>query len=156
MDAQSVSPLMQHYMQAPSGNVGRYKQTLSRTVPVSWCYTGGSDTHKRRPIPRELHDDISARGVRMANQMKAISLKGHTDRVAAMEVIDANMRAVLKSGATNISKFSHDLMKDQILRRRGGEKDTKEKIDIFGSTGNVQYNFTVEQLLQEDDVSEFL
>ena len=47
MDAQSVSPLMQHFMEAPSGNVGRYKQSLTRTVPVSWCLTGGSDTHKR-------------------------------------------------------------------------------------------------------------
>ena len=76
--------------------------------------------------------------------------------MSALKGIDKNMDAVLKSGPTNLAKFSHDLMKQQALRRRGGEKDTKEKIDIFGVSGQVQYAFTVDQLLQEDDIGEFL
>ena len=58
MDAQSVSPLMQEFMNAPSGNIGKHKQTLSRTEPVSWCVTGGSDTHRKQVIQKELMDNI--------------------------------------------------------------------------------------------------
>jgi len=31
-----------------------------RTVPVPWCHSGGSDTYRRHPSRKELHDAMNS------------------------------------------------------------------------------------------------
>ena len=158
MDAQSVSPLMQQFMQAPTGNVGKYKQHLGRTVPVSWCKTGGSDTFRRRLIPKELHDEISRNRKKLESQAHKISIRSHKDRVKAVHQLNDDESRILAMGRTHVSKFSHDLMKQQIARRRGVKDKEKTLIDLSEILGthHTQMTFTYDDLMREEDISEYL
>ena len=158
MDAQSVSPLIQQFMQAPTGNVGKYRQQLGRTVPVSWCKTGGSDTFRRRVIPKELHDEISRNRKKLESQAHKISIRSHKDRVKAVHQLDDDEHRILGMGRTHVSKFSHDLMKQQIARRRGVKDKEKTLIDLSEILGahHTQMTFSYEDLMREEDISEYL
>jgi hypothetical protein len=71
LNAQEISPQMTLFLTTMSSTAldknGRdieidathSKQAFKRTVPVSWCAAGGSDTHQKRSVATDLHNDIS-------------------------------------------------------------------------------------------------
>ena len=63
--AQLKSPQIQLHLSHLNGSAEagdeKHAQTFSRTVPISWCAAGGTDTHKKTVIDTELHQEISAK-----------------------------------------------------------------------------------------------
>lgn len=48
----------QEYLGQSSSTAGRRPEKIVRTVPVPWCQSGGTDTYRRQPSRKDLHDDI--------------------------------------------------------------------------------------------------
>lgn len=48
----------QEYLGQCSSTAGRRSENIIRTVPVPWCQSGGTDTYRRHPSRKELHDAI--------------------------------------------------------------------------------------------------
>jgi hypothetical protein len=110
-DISFISPQIQEYLNSSTATGGQPSQTLSRTVPVSWCTTGGSDTHRRRHIPKDLHDDLSNRSKSMQKNLRRNNSKTHNQRVRDSRKIDKNCTAVLTGGAAVVASFSQDLVR---------------------------------------------
>lgn len=48
------------YLKQSSSTAGRRSENIVRTVPVPWCQSGGSDTYRRHPSRKELHDAMNS------------------------------------------------------------------------------------------------
>ena len=117
----SVSPLMQEYfvssVLAPV-KMAIGAQLMHRTVPVSWCATGGADTHRRRVVHTELHQMITDRGKEAEKEFMKASYLGKKNRIDSLRVINNSCASVLKSDAATIGRFSLDLVKRQQQQRK--------------------------------------
>ncbi len=131
MDAKSLSPVVQQFLKAPAPITGQASQPVSRSVPISWAVGGGADTHRRVPIPRELHDELSAKIAASARQNKHVSRKSHADQMQIVKHVTKECDIVLGSGSTTISRFSLDLIKRQRNARSGsaGANDKGGELD---------------------------
>ena len=110
-DISDISPQIQEYLDTPTSTAGKPSQTLSRTVPVSWCTSGGSDTHRRRQIPKDLHDDLSNRSKMMQKSLRRNTNKLHNRKVRDANRITKNCAAVMAGGGAVIASFSQDLVR---------------------------------------------
>jgi len=115
-------------------------QPLQRTIPISWCAAGGSDTHHKRVLSTELHNEISAKlreNEKLFQQYRigyhSEKLKTIRDNAKALEKVTAfavlllsyyhhvehaaehalAAIQILSSGQTNISKLSLDIIRHQ-------------------------------------------
>ena len=52
--------LRKEYLKQSSSTAGRRSENIVRTVPVPWCQSGGSDTYRRHPSRKELHDAMNS------------------------------------------------------------------------------------------------
>lgn len=128
-DVNDISPLMQQYLSLP--NSGGYKrtQTLSRTVPVNWCVAGGSDTHRRRQIPKELHDELSMKSKSISRDIRRITSSTHLKKVADGRSLDKMCSTIIGAGSGAVGRYSQDLVK-KLKKCRGlseieGSDETK-------------------------------
>lgn len=80
MDAVHISPLIQEVLQAPNPNFGRGTQNLSRIIPVSWCLTGGTETHRRHEISKELHVKMLKEGKKVIVDARNDSIRSQKER----------------------------------------------------------------------------
>ena len=48
------------YLKQSSSTAGRRSENIVRTVPVPWCQSGGSDTYRKHPSRKELHDAMNS------------------------------------------------------------------------------------------------
>jgi hypothetical protein len=123
LDAKSMSPLVQQYLLTDSSTGASGTQVMRRTVPVSWCAAGGTDTHKRRTIPKNLMEEMSLRASKSMKEFQLASAKGHLDRVKAIQTIERNCASVLTCGDPSaLSRFCLDVMKGQRKITRGGQQ----------------------------------
>jgi len=123
LDAKEVSPMMQEFLGAKHSSVG-FRQMLARTVPVSWCPAGGVDTHRRRQVPKELHDAISAKLAKSQHDFARVGALGHRRKIAAARQVERACSNILSGGQTRVSQAVLDLVKRQ--RERGKDKKDKD------------------------------
>ena len=144
VNMKSVSPLMQEYfsslVRAPvKMTIGA--QMMHRTVPVSWCATGGADTHRKRVIHTELHQDITDRRKEAEKEFLKASHMGTKNRLLSLRSINSTCQAVLSSDAATIGRFSLDLVKRQQLQRKvrasGPKGDFLHGAPMEAPTGDV-------------------
>ena len=121
VNMKSVSPLMQEYFSssvlAPV-KMALGAQMMHRTVPVSWCATGGADTHRKRIVHTDLHQDITDRGKEAEKDFLKASYLGKKSRSDNLRLINNSCTAVLKSDSATIGRFSLDLVKRQQQQRK--------------------------------------
>eukprot|EP00596_Hydrurales_sp_CCMP1899_P002264 CAMPEP_0119052528 /NCGR_PEP_ID=MMETSP1177-20130426/73795_1 /TAXON_ID=2985 /ORGANISM="Ochromonas sp, Strain CCMP1899" /LENGTH=507 /DNA_ID=CAMNT_0007032125 /DNA_START=1675 /DNA_END=3198 /DNA_ORIENTATION=- len=121
VNMKSVSPLMQEYfvssVLAPV-KMNINSQMLHRTVPVSWCATGGQDTHRKRVIHTDLHQDITDRRITAEKDFMKASYLGKKHRLESLRNINQTCSSVLRSDSATIGRFSLDLVKRQQQQRK--------------------------------------
>lgn len=122
MDAKNISPMMQEFLGTKHSSTG-FKQSLARTVPISWCPAGGVDTYRRRQVPKDLHDSISAKLAKSESDFVRVGLLGHRRKIAAAKLVEKTCTTILSGGQTRISQCVLDLIKRQ---RAGRDKKDKE------------------------------
>lgn len=110
-DMNDVSPCIQSYLDVCTSTGGKNPQNLYRTVPVNWCVSGGSDTHRRRQIPKELHDDLSLRSKAGPKEHRAQTIKSHKMKVKDSRLIEKKCNNVLSGGPLVVGRFSLDLVR---------------------------------------------
>lgn len=151
-DVNDVSPCIQQYMSAPTSTGGKNPQALYRTVPVNWCVSGGSDTHRRRQIPKELHDELSMK-VKQAPKVERVqTIKAHKSRVREGRMIDRTCAALIARGPQAVGRFSLELMR-QLKLTTHGLQDVKMDDDSNVNIGSVHIDHINEF---EDEDEEFL
>lgn len=110
-DAKEMSPLMQQYLSAESSSGVRGSQKIAKTVPVSWCAAGGSDTHKKIIIEKELHENFTDKAKELEKEYKNLNWQSHRLKIKSLKQVDKALNSVLNSGNTSISRYSLDLLK---------------------------------------------
>lgn len=110
-DIHDISPLMQQYLSVPTANMGRRAETIKRTIPVNWCMTGGSDTHRRRQLPKELHDELSSRARQAPTMLRKETHLSQVKQVRSVHQIESSYNKVLSEGNAVVGKFSLELVK---------------------------------------------
>jgi hypothetical protein len=113
---------------------------MARIAPVSWCVAGGSDTHRRRHIPKQLLEDISQRGATTKREYLEDIPKFRRQRLRAIKKITAACHQVLSSNQQTISRFSLDLLKQKRLHSKTldsghGMQTTASLEDFNGQEG---------------------
>ena len=124
MNAQDVSPLMQSLLGWDTAS-GEKQQQIFRTVPINWCPAGGSDTYKKRTVPKELHDAISAQVHKSEREFSRETALGHRRKLAATKLVEKKCAITMSSGQAHISQYALDLIKAQRAKERGGKSNKK-------------------------------
>mmetsp|Transcript_12494 Transcript_12494/g.18872 ORF Transcript_12494/g.18872 Transcript_12494/m.18872 type:complete len:727 (+) Transcript_12494:158-2338(+) len=129
-DVNDISPQMQQYLELPTACGGKRSQTLSRTVPINWCVTGGSDTHRRRQIPKELHDELSNKSKTMQKIIRKNNARLQMKKVRDVRLIDKSYNSVLNGGNGVVSRYSQDLVRKLKHARGLADCETKEETSL--------------------------
>jgi hypothetical protein len=154
MNAKYLSPLTQKFLVSDDPGAGMGIQRMTRTLPVSWCLTGGSDTHRKHPVPQAMHDDLVRQGRTMARIDHKTSIQKQKELVKDIHGIEDHCKHILKSGYTNIAGYSLN-----IVQRH------KQKHSRDGPSSLLQQKHRVEDelqgmkladLLEDDDLEDCL
>lgn len=136
LNMKSVSPLMQEYFAssvcAPV-KIDIGAQMMRRTVPISWCATGGADTHRKRVIQTDLHQTSTDRRKEAAKEFLKASYLGKKSRLDGLRNINSKCVALLQSDAATIGRFSLDLVKRQQQRKPKGDFSHTSPLDAMTS-----------------------
>lgn len=144
-DVNDISPLMQQYLALPTAGGFKRAQTLARTVPVNWCVAGGSDTHRRRHIPKELHDELSGKSRNLQKDFRRVTSNCNTRKLADGRSLDKMCTTIIGAGTGAVGRYSQDLVRK--LKNCRGLADMEKG----GGTGGHD-DTTVQSLaLVEDD-----
>jgi hypothetical protein len=169
LDAQSVSPLMQHFLGATSGNVGTCVQTLSRTVPVAWCKSGGSETYRRRAVNTKKHNEIHHRMKTIRDAEHEASKIAREEKFEALRKINTLEERIHQQGAIGHQTYTLALLRKQKARKlaqltvAAGKSGSHVK-PMHGELGQWMgdmaeeepRHFTEKELMQEDDLEGLL
>ena len=68
---------------------------MTRTVPVNWCATGGSDTHHKRVVHKDLHEKISEDRKQAERDFRKASVDGRKKRYENTRGVELKCQAVL-------------------------------------------------------------
>jgi len=139
MNAQDISPLMQTLLSWDTAS-GEKKQPIFRTVPVSWCPAGGTDTYRKRITSKDVQDAIHAQVVKSQKDFAYETALGHRRKLATVKLADKKCAIMLSSGNARMSQYSLDLIKAQRARNVGssiadrlaaksGHEDDSEMVD---------------------------
>lgn len=147
LDASNISPIVQEFLGTSSATAGKRQELFHRTVPVSWCVGGGSDTHRKKNIPRELHDELSSKVKELNKTMHTQATQCRKDELKALRKINKNRQKVLGGGSSSIGKFSLDLIK----RRRNTRSSLDRDNDAIG---NISFAGDNDEDEEEDEIGE--
>lgn len=95
LDAHEQSPQMKLYLaetkasKPPTPHI----QPLQRTIPIPWCAAGGSDTHHKRVLSTELHNEISAKLIENERLFQQYRTGYHSEK---LKTIRDNAKALEK------------------------------------------------------------
>ena len=84
MDAHAESPQMQLYLYDSAGAkpaVHSHIQAFHRTIPISWCASGGSDTHRKVTVATELQTEISSKLRRSEQDLAQSRTDYHKEKI---------------------------------------------------------------------------
>jgi hypothetical protein len=150
MDIQEMSPLVQQYLLAEQPCGKGQPQHINRTIPISWCVAGGSDTYRKLSYNQELNDDLSAKALILEKSYKQISHQFHANKLKTLKQIDKNCHTLLRSGPTSLSRFNMDLIK-----RHRDKNATKDSGVIPTEEGTLDIRRYEHESI-EDDIDAFL
>lgn len=150
MDIQEMSPLVQQYLLAELPCGKGQPQHINRTIPISWCVAGGSDTYRKLSHNQELNDDLSAKALVLEKSYRRISHQFHANKLKTLKQIDKTCHTLLRSGPTSLSRFNMDLMKRH--RGKNAAKDSGVMSTDDGALDIRRY----ENENNEDDIDAFL
>ncbi|KAJ1414789.1 hypothetical protein B484DRAFT_454754 [Ochromonadaceae sp. CCMP2298] len=121
LNAHEQSPQMQLYLSDAAGAkppTHTHLQVFQRTIPISWCASGGSDTHRKITVSTELHAEISTKLRKSESELSQSKMEYHKEKIRSVVDTKLALGKVLTSGPTSISRFSLDLIRRQ--RSKGG------------------------------------
>ena len=147
----SVSPLMQQLL-GWDDSAGQKVQNMFRTVPISWCRAGGSETHRRRTIPKELHDSISVKAAANKHEFHKETRMGHKKRMKGQKEVEKKMNLMMAGPKSRISQYALDLIKAQREKQGDKKKKTDEDIEESIDLSKAFYNDeSLDKFLEEFD-----
>jgi hypothetical protein len=97
LNAQEISPQMTLFLTTMSStsidkegkdieiDASNSKQTFKRTIPVNWCASGGSDTHQKRSVATDLHNDISLKLKQSQSEYLQQTYHFHHEKIKAVQ-----------------------------------------------------------------------
>lgn len=129
-DVNDISPLMQQYLVLPTASGCKRAQTLARTVPVNWCVAGGSDTHRRRHIPKELHDELSSRSRALQKDCRRVTCTAHTRKLADSRSLDKMCTTIIGAGNGAVGRYSQDLVRKLKHCRGLGDMESGDDVTV--------------------------
>lgn len=159
LDARTLSPLVQDFLEAADSLNGQVSQPLGRTVPISWAVGGGADTHKHYPVATQLHDELSGKFEHEHHKIKAYQYHNHLGRMNSALQLTRECNMILESGSTAVSRYSLDLVKKQRNQKAKNRGAGSSNVlapgveDIEGMPMTLQAAMLLEQQLglEEDD-----
>ena len=146
-NAQNVSPLMQQLLGWEDA-AGRKVQPMFRTVPISWCPAGGSETHHKRSIKKDLHDTFSKKAAANQKEFHHENIAGHRRNLATRKQVDKKRRIMMHGPQSRISQYALDLIKSHRAKDRGGKGSKEQEIEAEIDLNAAYYN--------DDDLDKFL
>eukprot|EP01036_Dinobryon_divergens_P027041 gene27041-35751_t len=155
LNAHQMSPQIQLLLNAKtSSKLNSVLQPIHRTLPVSWCPSGGTDTHRRPVISVELQQEFMTKLKKSKEEFSKEGHIFHKQKVQLSKELDKSLAKVLRSGTTSISRFSLDLIRRQRSLRTGGEGianlETQQTAAAISSEEEINMA-EVLQLAQYDD-----
>jgi hypothetical protein len=130
---------------------------MARIAPISWCVAGGSDTHRRRHIPKQLLEEISQKSHISKREYLDDIPKFRRQRLRTIKKITAACQQVLSSNQQAISRFSLDLLKQKRLHSKTLEKDAGTHASLEEFNGQEGTAFLEKYANYEDeDIAAFL
>ena len=127
-------------------------QPLFRTVPISWCPAGGSDTHKKRTVEKDLHDSMAKQAAKSRQEFHHECIAGHKRRLATTKQADKRLNIMMHGSQSRISQYALDLIKARRLKDRGGGKTNEQDIEADIDLNAAFYDDgDLDQFLEEFD-----
>lgn len=133
-DVNDISPLMQQYLELPTAGGFKRSQTLARTVPVNWCVAGGSDTHRRRLIPKELHDELSGKARTLQRDCRKATSQAHFRKLADGRSLDKMCTTIIGAGNGAVGRYSQDLVRKLKNCRGLGDIESSDDVAVQAMT----------------------
>lgn len=125
INAKGLSPqiqlLLSHVKSQPDSLGPR--EPFNRTLPVSWCPAGGSDTHRKTTLPTELVAEVAVKARHNEAHFKQHTIHFHKEKVKALKDHEKQLKKVISSGPTIISRYSLDLIRRQRAAKLGENKE---------------------------------
>ena len=142
INMKSVSPLIQEYFASSVKSplkVDLRGQLMQRTVPVSWCATGGVDTHRTGPVYSDLHQTLTARRKESESEFLSASHLGRTSRIEKLRRANDSCQGLLHSNPASRSVFSRDVVDQQQGRRISSSSSSSRKGRATASKGDIAH-----------------
>lgn len=146
-NAQNVSPLMQQLLGWEDA-AGRKVQPMFRTVPISWCPAGGSETHHKRSVKKDLHESFAKKAAANQKDFSHENAAGHRRNLATRKQVDKKRRIMMHGPQSRISQYALDLIKSHRAKDRGGKGAKEQEIEADIDLNAAFYN--------DDDLDRFL
>jgi hypothetical protein len=86
VNAQGLSPQVQLFLSGikdKPDSLGPY-EPFHRTLPVSWCPAGGTETHKKKKLPTELVAEVAVKLRQNSTDFKSYSIQYHKEKVKGL------------------------------------------------------------------------
>ncbi|CAM9804553.1 unnamed protein product [Hapterophycus canaliculatus] len=122
-DAAQISPMLQEYLRQSSSTGGRRSENIVRTVPVPWCQSGGSDTYRRHPSRKELHDAMNSEHAKAKREFARGRAQAATALRRTLRKVDVDRQAIFKKGPRQVGLKSMDIVTE--LQQQGAFKGFK-------------------------------
>lgn len=98
LGAKQRSPQMQLHLSHINGNAAAnedyHTQSFQRTMPISWCAAGGTDTHKKQTINTELHNEISMQLRKSVQDQYQQAIDHHKSKIQTKDEVRKSMLKV--------------------------------------------------------------
>lgn len=122
-NAAQISPMLQEFLGQCSSTAGRRSEHIVRTVPVPWCQSGGTDTYRRHPSRKELHDAIILEHTKAKQEYTRGKAQGMAHLRRTLRHVDSDRQAIFRKGPRQVGLKSMDIVTE--LHQRGALKGFK-------------------------------
>jgi hypothetical protein len=138
VDAKDVSPLIQQYLLSTDSAVPRVSQMMARINPVSWCVSGGTDTHRKSSYPKERLEAINNKAVQAREEFRQEVRANRltNDNINTIEAFDRSKENVLSHGPNAIARFAMNLLQIKREERERRFLSNEEKRGALGTSTN--------------------
>ena len=84
------------------------RNSVIRTSPVHWCYTGGTETFVKTPSSREIHDGLQQayRDAKLGYRRDCAELRRNFKR--SLRHLDNEKTRIQSGGAVSIGRYALD------------------------------------------------
>ena len=90
--------------------MGKKIDVQNRTVPITDCMAGGTDTFRKTQMEKDLHEDLTVRAQTAPKLLVRESLRSHMKQIESKKTVNDNYKKVLRSGPLNVGRFGAKLL----------------------------------------------